>query len=41
MGGKKPRKTELEQIAIVQKLRPIDDGFFEVMLEDPDTCEER
>ena len=40
MGGKKPRKTEPEQIAIVQRLRPIDDGFFEVMLEDPDTGEE-
>ena len=40
MKEKKQRKTNAEQLLIVEKLRPIDDGFFEVMMEDPDTCEE-
>lgn len=40
MKEKKQRKTNVEQLLIVEKLRPIDDGFFEVMMEDPDTCEE-
>ena len=37
---KKPRKTEKRQLEIVRQLRPIDDCFFEVMMEDPDACEE-
>lgn len=37
---KKPRKTEKRQLEIVRLLRPIDDCFFEVMMEDPDACEE-
>lgn len=40
MNKKKPRKTEEKQLEIVKQLRPIDDCFFEVMMEDPDTCEE-
>lgn len=40
MKEKKQRKTNAEQLLIVEKLRPIDDVFFEVMMEDPDTCEE-
>lgn len=40
MKEKKQRKKNAEQLLIVEKLRPIDDGFFEVMMEDPDTCEE-
>lgn len=40
MTGKKPRTPESEQLEIVKKLRPIDDCFFEVMMEDPDACEE-
>ena len=40
MKEKKQRKTNAEQLLIVEKLRPIDDGFFEVMMEDPETCEE-
>lgn len=40
MKEKKQRKTNAEQLLIVEKLRLIDDVFFEVMMEDPDTCEE-
>ena len=40
MNKKKPRKSEEKQLEIVKQLRPIDDCFFEVMMEDPDTCEE-
>ena len=40
MDQKKPRKTEKRQMEIVRQLRPIDDCFFEVMMEDPDACEE-
>lgn len=40
MKDKKPRKTEEEQLRIVAGLRPIDDGFFEMMIQDPGTCEE-
>jgi predicted transposase/invertase (TIGR01784 family) len=36
----KSRKTEKEKLELVKKLRPIDDVFFEVMMEDADTCEE-
>ena len=37
---KKERKVTEEHLAIVRKLCPMDDTFFEVMMEDPDTCEE-
>ena len=40
MDQKRPRKTEERQLEIVRQLRPIDDCFFEVMMEDPDACEE-
>lgn len=40
MDQKKTRKTEKRQLEIVRQLRPIDDCFFEVMMEDPDACEE-
>ena len=40
MDQKKPRKTEKRQLEIVRQLRPIDDCFFEVMMEDPEACEE-
>ena len=40
MTEKKARTPESEQLEIVKKLRPIDDCFFEVMMEDPDACEE-
>lgn len=40
MKEKKIRKTEAEQLEIVAKLRPIDDVFFEKLMEDPDACEE-
>ncbi len=40
MTEKKTRKTEAEQLEIVAKLRPIDDAFFEKLMEDPDACEE-
>lgn len=37
---KKPRKTEEKQKELVAKLKPIDDVFFEKLMEDPDACEE-
>lgn len=40
MDQKRPRKTEERQLEIVRQLRPIDDCFFEVMMEDPDACQE-
>lgn len=40
MNEKKPRKDDDAQLAIVRQLRPIDDVFFEVMMEDSDACEE-
>ena len=40
MNEKKPRKADDAQLAIVRQLRPIDDVFFEVMMEDSDACEE-
>lgn len=40
MKGKKPRKPDEEQLKLLEKLAPIDDGFFEVMMQDPETCEE-
>lgn len=40
MEEKKPRKPDEKQLEIVRKLRPIDDCFFEVMMEDPEACEE-
>ncbi len=40
MVDKKPRKTDEKQLEIVKQLRPIDDSFFEVMMENPDACEE-
>ncbi len=33
---KKPRKTDAETLELLQKLRPIDDAFFEKVIEDPD-----
>ncbi len=40
MREKKTRKPDENQLEIVRKLRPIDDCFFEVMMEDSDACEE-
>jgi len=40
MGKKEPIKTDEKQLEILAGLRPIDDGFFEIMMEDADTCEE-
>lgn len=37
---KKPRKTSVEQLKLISKLRLIDDVFFEKLMEDPEACEE-
>ena len=37
---KRIRKTSEEQLEVVRKLCPMDDCFFEVMLEDANVCEE-
>lgn len=40
MGNKKPRVPDEKQLEVLSQLRPIDDCFFEVMMEDADACEE-